>query len=382
MRFFHIADLHLGKRVNEFSMIDDQRYILDKIIEQVDDKKPDAILIAGDIYDKAVPSAESVVLLDDFLSKLVDRNLIIIMISGNHDSSERLAFAASIMKNQKIYISPVFNNEVKPVVLNDVYGKINVYMLPYIKPIEVRRYYADKLINDYNEAVKTVVNNIQIDKTQRNIILAHQFITGAEETESEQKSVGSVENISVSIFDDFDYVALGHLHRPQSISKNEVRYAGSPLKYSFSEINDKKGIVCFDINEKTKPIEISILSLIPKRDMVEIRGNYLDIVARDYYVNFNLENYYHIILTDEQDIPNALGKLRSIYKNIMKLEYDNARTRAKTEILNDLDIEKKKPIEIVAEFYKKQNNKDLSDEQKDILLDMIDEIWGEKNASY
>ncbi len=375
MRFFHLADLHIGKRVNDFSMIEDQRYILNKVLEYIDEYRADVVLIAGDVYDKSIPSAEAVTLFDDFLSELATRELTVVMISGNHDSPERLAFASKIMKNQNIHISPVFDNEIKPLILNDEYGEINVYMLPYIKPVHVRKYYPDKEIKTYNDAVKTVVENIKIDTSARNIILAHQFITSASTSESEEIYVGTMENISAEIFGDFDYVALGHLHRPQKIKRETLRYSGSPLKYSFSEAGDKKSITYFDLPKKGENIEVKTIPLIPLRDMVEIKGKYSELVSKSYYKNLDLEAYYHISLTDENDVMNALAKLRSIYKNIMKLDYDNIRTSRREQVEGASDVEEKRPIDLLRDFYKLQNNADLSEEQESFLEEIIEKVW-------
>ncbi len=357
-------------------MIEDQSYILNKIIEEIDKKKADVVLIAGDVYDKSVPSAEAVILLDEFLSKLANRGLIVVMISGNHDSPERLAFASGIMKNQNIHISPIFDNDIKPLQLKDKYGDVNIYMLPYIKPVHVRKYFPDIEIKTYNEAVRLVLENVKLDKSTRNIILAHQFITSASRTESEEIYVGTMENISADIFDDFEYVALGHLHRPQSIGRKTLRYSGSPLKYSFSEAKDKKSITYFDLPEKGEEIEVKTIELKPLRDMLEIKGKYNELVEKSYYKDLNLDDYYHITLSDENDVMNALAKLRSIYKNLMKLDYDNARTSKTTLIDGTNDVEEKSPMELLKDFYKLQNNVDLSDEQESFLEDIIEKIWG------
>ncbi len=381
MRFFHLSDLHIGKRVNDFSMIEDQRYILGKILAEIDIYKPDAVLIAGDVYDKTVPTAEAVKVLDEFLYELVKRKLVVIMISGNHDSPERLAFGANIMKNQNVYISPVFDNNLQPIMLTDEFGEIAVYMLPYIKPIHVKKYYPDVEISTYNDAIKTVIDNIELDKSVRNIILAHQFITSAVVSESEEIFVGTIENISSEIFDDFDYVALGHLHRPQKVKRDTLRYAGSPLKYSFSEVNNKKSITYFDMLDKSSPIEVKTIPLVPIRDMKEITGRYDELVSKNYYADLNLDDYYHITLTDEHDIPNALSKLRSVYKNIMKLDYDNKRTSQNIAIKKVADIEKKSPLEIVAEFYQKQNNDELNSQQIEYLDKVIEKVWSGKDET-
>ncbi len=381
MKFFHLSDLHIGKKVNGFSMIEDQKYIFDEIIKYIDKLKPNAVLIAGDVYDKTIPSIEAVNLFDEFISSLAKRNLTVIISSGNHDSPERLAFAAKLLKSNNIHISSVFNGRVEKVVLSDEYGEIDVYMLPYLKPIHVRKYFNDALIETYDDAIRTVVGSIDVDKTKRNIILAHQFIINGKISDSEEYSVGTIESISAKIFDDFDYVALGHLHGPQSIDRKTLRYSGSPLKYSFSEVNHKKSIASVDIFDKKADIIINKLPLVPIRDMVEIKGSYEKLMSKNYYENLNLGDYYHITLTDENDILNAVSKLRTVYKNIMKLDYDNTRTRSNGKIKSLKSIKEKSPIEIIDEFYNMQNNIKLNDEQIEFLNKSIDNIWSRKNET-
>ena len=272
MKFIHISDLHLGKRVNEFSMLEDQEFILTKIINIIDEQRPDGIFIAGDVYDKSVPSAEAVELFDDFLFRLSTRNLKVFVISGNHDSAERIAFGGRLMDKSGIYMSPVYNGEVKPITLTDAFGEIKVYMLPFIKPSNVKRFFPEKEINSYNDAVKTVVDAMDKDESKRNILITHQFVTGAVRTESEDISVGGTDNVDASVFGGFDYVALGHIHRSQKCGGGEyIRYSGTPLKYSFSEANDKKSVTIVELNSKGD-ISLDFIELTPMRDMVEIRA--------------------------------------------------------------------------------------------------------------
>lgn len=374
MRFLHLSDLHLGKRVNEFSMLEDQAYILKEILNIIDEQKVEAVLIVGDIYDKVIPSAEAVRLLDDFLTRIAARELPVFLISGNHDSAERVAFGSRLMSSRQIYLSPIFESDVEPITISDRYGEINIYMLPFVKPSLVKRVYPEEEIITYQDAVNAAVQHMQIDTDKRNVLLAHQFVTGAARCDSEELSVGGLDDVDVSIFDGFDYVALGHLHGPQKIGKETVRYSGTPLKYSFSEANQKKAAVIVDVEEKGK-INIQQIPLVPKHDMREIRGTYMEVTALDFYKDMKTDDYLHITLTDEEDIPDAIGKLRTIYPNIMKLSYDNLRTRAAVTVRGTAEVEEKSPMELLKEFYELQNNQPMTDEQEEIARGMMEEIW-------
>lgn len=378
MKFIHLSDLHLGKRVNEFSMIEDQKYILKEIINIIDKQNADCIIIAGDIYDKSVPSAEAVELFDDFLYRLSSRKLKVFIISGNHDSAERIAFGGRLMDKSGIYMSPVYNGKITPITLSDEYGDINVYMLPFIKPSNVKRFYPDSDIQSYTDSVKVAVDDMNIDCEKRNILITHQFVTGASRTDSEDISVGGADNVDVSVFNDFDYVALGHIHRSQKCGSDFVRYCGTPLKYSFSEASDKKSITVFNMGKKGE-ISLEFVPLFPKRDMVEIKGTYNELMLKDFYENTSYnEDYMHITLTDEDDVPDALTKLRVVYKNIMKLDYDNLRTRTSNEIAGAGKVCEKSPFEHFSDFYILQNGQELSDKQTAFLTEIIEKIWENK----
>ena len=378
MKIIHLADLHIGKRVNEFSMIDDQKYILNQILEIIDKEKPDAVIIAGDVYDKQVPSIEAVELLDSFISDISKRKTTTFIISGNHDSAERLAFGSSLMAMGKIYISPVYNGKISKYTLKNDFVSANFYLLPFVKPNHVKRFFPDEKIESYTDAIRVVVDNLKLDTSEINILIAHQFVTGASRTESEEISVGGLDNVDASVFEDFDYVALGHIHRPQKIGTERIRYCGTPLKYSFSEVNDTKSVSIIEINSK-EDFNLRTIPLIPKRDMRKIRGTYEELITKTSYENTNTDDYIHVTLTDEFNVVDAIQKLRVIYKNIMKLEYDNMRTRESRKInLDDMVIENKNPLEIFSEFYKLQNNKEMNDEQKEIIKKIMEEVWEEK----
>ncbi len=374
MKFIHLSDLHIGKRVNEFSMLEDQEYILKVILGIIDEEKPDGIIIAGDVYDKSVPSAEAVQLLDDFICRLAERKLPTFIISGNHDSAERLAFGGRLMDLSGIHISPVYDGKVIPHTFTDEHGKLNVYMLPFVKPVNVRRFFPDVEIESYTDAIKVAVDNMNVDENERNIIITHQFVTGATRSESEDVSVGGSDNVDVTVFDSFDYVALGHIHGPQKMSRETVRYCGTPLKYSFSEANHQKSVTVVKMGIKGD-VEIHTAPLTPCRDMREIKGTYDEIVLKKNYENENRNDYMHITLTNEEDVPDAMNKLRVIYPNLMKLDYDNKRTRSNQHIGAAENVESKSPLDLFTEFYEIQNNKPMTNEQALFVKNLITEIW-------
>lgn len=376
MRFIHLSDLHIGKRVNEFSMLEEQEYILGKILNIIDDENVDCVIIAGDVYDKSVPSAEAVQVFDKFLYNISKRDIKVFVISGNHDSAERIAFGSNIMDKSGVYMSPVYDGNIKSVKLQDKYGDINVFMIPFIKPAHVRRYFENKNIETYTDMMRAVIGTIDTYFKERNIIITHQFVTGATRCESEEISVGGSDNIDADVFENFDYVALGHIHGPQYISRETIRYCGTPLKYSFSEIRHNKSVTVVDMNEKGN-ISIKKVPLTPKRDMREIRGNFEDITRKEYYEKINRNDYMHIILTDENDVNDAIGKLRVIYPNIMKLDYDNKRTRSEFTLEALEDVKDRNPVDLFSEFYESQNGQTMSDEQREFILKLTEEIWGD-----
>lgn len=373
MKFVHLSDLHLGKRVNGYSMIEDQKYILLKILNVIDEQKAEAVVIAGDVYDKPIPPTEAVQLFDDFLFRLVERNLQILVISGNHDSPERIAFGSRFMDKSGVHMSQVYNGKNDLVELKDKYGKVNFYMLPFVKPSNVRRFFEDEEINTYTDAVRVAVSHMNVNKKARNVIITHQFVTGAQRSESETIAVGGTDNVDSYVFDDFDYVALGHIHAPQNVGKNTVRYCGTPLKYSFSEISHKKSVTVVEMKEKGN-VKVSTVELTPKLDMREIKGTYEELTFKKNYENTNTEDYLHIILTDEEDVADAVAKLRCVYPNLMKLDYDNTRTRNSFALTQAEETEKKSDTELLSEFFEKQNGKPLSDEQLEYAANLFEQI--------
>ncbi len=375
MKLIHLSDLHIGKRAHEYSMLPDQRHILSQITDIIKAEKPDCVVIAGDVYDKTVPSAEALQLFDDFLVSLSKETENVFVISGNHDSPERISFGGRLMTSSGIHMSPVYNGSVTPTVLKDEYGKINIWMLPFVKPQSVRPFFENEDIATYTDAVRVAVEQMQINPNERNILITHQFVTGADRTESEEISVGGTDNVDVSVFDSFDYTALGHIHRAQNCKSNKVRYCGTPLKYSFSEARDKKSVTLVSIEEKGT-LNVKEILLKPMHDMAEIKGTYEEIMSADFYKGTSYtDDYIHIILTDEEDIPDAIGKLRSVYKNLMKLDYDNTRTRNNNLIDASDYTEKKTPLEHFLDFYEIQNNRPMSDVQREFAQNIISDIW-------
>ena len=377
MKFVHISDLHLGKRIYDFSMLDDQKHILGEILKVIDSEAPDAVLIAGDVYDKSIPSIEAVELLDDFLYELSGRDLQVFLISGNHDSPERLAFASRLISPTGIHLSPVYSGAVEPVVLTDGSGPVDIYLLPFVKPAHVRRFFPDAKIESYNDALRTAVEALHIDRGRRNVLVTHQFITGAARSDSEEISVGGTDNVDASVFDGFDYVALGHIHGPQNIGSERIRYCGTPLKYSFSEVSHEKSVTVVDM-DKDGDLTVRTVPLRPLHDMREIEGTYEELTYRPAYEGTDTDDYLHITLTDEEDVPDAIGKLRLIYPNLMCLDYNNSRTRAAGMLSDIADVERRSPLDLFGEFYEQQNGRPMSDEQEAFAREIMEKIWEEK----
>ena len=374
MKLLHLSDLHLGKRVNGFSMLEDQRVILTQIVDLAEEEKVDAVLLAGDLYDKPVPPAEAVTLLDRILTRLSGGGIPVFAISGNHDSPERLAFATRLLAGEGIHLTAQYQGPQPPFLLQDEYGDVAIYALPYLKPALVRHWNPEADIASYEEAVSYALGQWAVDKTRRNVLLAHQFVTGGVTCESEERSVGGVDQIPAPLFAAFDYVALGHLHGPQSVGRPTLRYSGSPLKYSFSECGHEKSVTLVTLREKGQ-VEIQALPLTPCRDLREIRGAYEEVTAKSFYQGTNREDYLHVILTDEEDVPEAMGKLRTIYPNLMKLSYDNRRTQGVSEVTGAERPEEKTPLELFQDFYRLQNNQPMAPQQEALVRQLMETIW-------
>lgn len=377
MKFLHISDLHLGKRVNEFPMIKDQKYILKQILSIADQERADAVLLAGDIYDKPVPSAEAVQVFDWFLTELADRNISVFVVSGNHDSAERIAFGAQLMSGRGVYVSPVYNGTAAKICLADAYGELFVYLLPFLKPAIVRHALLDEpdvqLPESYQEAVGLAIRCMDVDPKQRNILVAHQFVTGAGRCESEDVTVGGLDNVDAEVFDGFDYVALGHIHSPQSVGRETVRYCGTPLKYSFSEAEQEKSVTVIEMKEKGR-VALHTVPLVPLHELRILRGSYEEVMSKKFYQDMDTDDYVKIILTDEEDIPDGVRRLRVIYPNLMRLEYDNSRTRESRRVEAAEDMEQKSPFALFEEFYELQNNQPMNTAQKEYVTRLFEEV--------
>lgn len=383
MKLFHLSDLHIGKRVNEVSMLEDQKHILCQMVELVKEHRPDALLIAGDVYDKTVPSAEAVELLDDFLVQLAKLNLPVFIVSGNHDSPERLSFASRLIDQSGIHISRVYDGSLSVFTLQDEFGPVNICLMPFVKPAVVRHVHPEENIGTYSDALRVALGTIQIDTSARNVLVAHQFVTGdgggetVLRSDSEDLSIGGLDNVDASLFADFDYVALGHIHAPQNIKGYpHVRYCGSPLKYSFSEINQQKSLTQVVLNEKGN-LNVTTIPLQPLHDMREIRGTYEELTAQQCYQGTPTDDYLRVILTDETEVLEARNRLRVVYPNIMNLEYDNARTRANQQPITAAALQSD-PLELFSSFFEQSNGKEMTIEQSQIVTEMIQTIWEKK----
>lgn len=377
MKLIHLSDLHIGKRVNEISMLEDQEYILSRILEIIDAEVPQAVLICGDVYDKSVPSAEAVTLFDDFLCALAQRKTEVLIISGNHDSPERLSFGGRLMEDSGIHLSPVYNGTVRPITLTDDHGPVRFWLLPFIKPAHVKRFYPEEGIESYTDACRVAVEKMGMDAAGRNVLLTHQFVTGSATCKSEEINVGGTDNVDAAVFDGFDYVALGHIHGPQNIGSEKMRYCGTPLKYSFSETGHQKSVTVVELGEKGS-LSLRTVPLTPLRDLRVIRGTYQELAARSFWENTAAEDYLHVILTDEEDVPEAVSRLRNIYPNLMQLSYDNTRTRAGSVIDTAADVQKKSHLELFDELYERQNGQPMSQVQRAFLQELIETIQEEQ----
>lgn len=378
MKFMHLADLHLGKRVNEFSMLEDQKYVLEQILLMIDEEQVEGVLVSGDIYDRQIPTIEAVRLCDDFLTRIARRHVPVYLIGGNHDSIERISFGARLLSSSGIYMAAEYDGTVDAVTVEDEYGEIDIWMLPFIKPAHVRVVWGEEAgeVKTYQDALSFVMSKLARNESRRNILLAHQFVAGGAVCDSEEHAVGGLDQVDVSCFDGFDYTALGHLHGAQYVGRDTVRYAGTLLKYSFSEVKHHKSVTFVELREKGN-VTIYTRPVSPLHEMREIRGSYAEVTSKANYANTDTRDYVRITLTDEEDIFDAVGKLRAIYPNLMKLDYDNARTRQNQTVTISGEEEEKDPLTLAEELFAMQNNKPMSDEQKNYMHEMIRRVWEE-----
>lgn len=382
MKLLHLADLHIGKRVYEYSMLEEQKEALLQAFHMITNHHVDGVLIAGDVYDKTIPTVEGVRLFDTFLTALKEKKVPTFIISGNHDSADRLSFGRHLFENADIYISGTCEEAVQKVTMTDEFGEVDIWMLPFLKPQQIEVSEGEGRPKDYTEAIRIVLDGLQIDTNRRNILLAHQFVGGGstapQQTDSETKSVGGVDMVDYRVFDAFDYVALGHLHGAQHIGRETVRYAGSPVKYSFSEARQHKSATLIEIKEKGAEISIEKLPFTPIHDMREIKGTLAQLTNPEILNETDVQDYMHITLTDEEEIYDVFGKLRAFYPNIMVLDFDNSRTRAENAgTITGESVKEKSTLELFREFYIRQTGSDLAETQEKIMQDIIDKRQGE-----
>ncbi len=367
MKLLHLSDLHIGKKVHGYSMLNEQREILNQILLLCEKENPDIVLVAGDVYDKLVPGEEAVSIMDHFLTSLNKQEKEVFVISGNHDSGERLQFGKEIMKQKGIHIAGIFEGKLDCVTLEDVWGALNIYMLPFIKPSAVRKYYKAENCED---AVKKIIEGAKVDFTQRNILIAHQFVTNGswmpECCDSENPSIGGLDAVDCGVFELFDYVALGHLHQAQKVGRETIRYAGSPLKYSFSEVMHKKSAMMIEMEEKGK-IKLTAIPLKPLHEMREIKGKLNDLIDPKHYTRADRNDYIRVTLTDEEELYHPLDTLRNIYPNILRLDFDNSRLKQQNDDDIEMEIENKTDLELFEQFFQKQNQIELTLEQKEYI---------------
>lgn len=367
MNILHLSDLHLGKRIFELSMLDEQRAILKQALAFA--READLTIIAGDIYDRQVPAAEAVTLFDDFLTRMSVQGSPVVLIAGNHDSAERIAFGAGLMDRSGVYVSPVYDGKPKRVVFSDAYGEVHVYLLPFIKPAHVRAALEEEAIEGYTNAMAAAIERMELDPACRNVLVAHQFVTGAARSESEEISVGGLDNVDAEVFEAFDYVALGHLHTQQSLLGGRVRYCGAPLCYSFGEAGQEKSAWMITLGPKGE-LSAKRMPFVPLHAMRRVRGSFDELAAGE-----ENEDYLEITLTDEDDIPDAMGRLRAVYPNALQLRYDNMRTRAAEADFSRERRVSQSPMELFEELYEMQNGAPLSHSQRSLLAGMMEKIW-------
>lgn len=376
MKILHFADLHLGKRVNEFSMLEDQRYILNQILDIVEEEAVEVVMICGDVYDKGIPPVDAIELLDDFLWKLAEKDCRTLMISGNHDSGDRLGFGKHLFQNSNLFIASQFSGEIEKITIPCGNLPVNFYMLPFVKPVIVNQSLGIHT-QSYQECLRYLIEHTKIDPEEMNLLMAHQFVTAGKEnpelSDSETSSLGGIDNVDYRIFDPFDYVALGHIHKPQAMGRPQVRYSGSILKYSFSEIRKEKEVVLLHI-EENKKMEMSFRKLKPLRDMREIKGTIRQLMEGEIRLG-NQEDYVQVTLTDEEEILDAIGKVRTVFPNVMQICLENRRYARQQQIrAEEQDILHQDPLQLFAEFYKMQNNIELEEEEAEKIKTIFEEV--------
>lgn len=395
MKLLHIADLHIGKRVCEFSMLEEQRHVLSQVVRLLRERSVDALLVAGDLYDKSAPSAEAVALVDWFLSAVAETGVPVVIIAGNHDSAERVAYAGGLLSREGIHVSPVYDGHIEPVELADEHGPVRIWPIPFLHPATVRHFFPDAEIRSYTDALRTVVDalDLKANATCRNVCVAHQFVTAGTvtpERSDSELSLGGMDNVDASVFDGFDYVALGHVHRPQRIGADTVRYAGSILKYSFSEERGQKSAVLVELGAPGSKPDIELVPLRPIHDLRRVTGTVDELLAAEAQEGGGkhaggtassqpgraADDYLHVVLTDENPVLDVMRRLRAVYPNVMGIEYDNARTRAGlgSDPAMSAAVDDSTPMELFGEFYERQNGIPLTEAQRQVVADALEKI--------
>lgn len=365
MKFIHIADLHLGKQMNDLSLIPDQEVILQQIIEITERERADALIIAGDVYQRSTPQAEAMALFDRFISRLAEMGKKVFIISGNHDSALRLSYFSGLVRPAGIHITEAFEGYLQSVTLEDEYGELVVWLLPFLRPAQVKRKLPGEKILTYQDAVDAVLRSAPLDTQKRNLLVCHQFITGSEISDSEELSVGGLDQISASLFDDFDYVAMGHIHKPQKLLRETLRYAGSPLKYSFSEADHRKSVTVVDFEEKGA-VSVRAVPLHPIRDVRLIEGKLDDLLRMPYS-----EDYVWVTLRDELVPPDAKVSLSVVFPNMLKFSVVNSKTKYDVDVMAAAQLEDKSVIDLFVDFYRLQNNDQLPGEAHMKVLNKV-----------
>lgn len=381
MKLLHLSDLHLGRLLHRYSLQEEQAELLTRILQIAADEKPDAVLIAGDVYDRSIPPVYATQLLDGFLASLT-RISTVCVISGNHDSAERLAFLSGPLKESGLHISPVYTGHIKPITLSDEHGPVDIWLLPFLKAATVRPFFPEETIENTHDAVACAIRHIEIDPKRRNVLVAHQFVAGGSPSGSEESfsttdiSVGGSDMVHASIFSPFDYVALGHIHRAQNVSSERIRYCGTPMAYDFSEAGTEKSITLVEIGAEHS-VSIRRIAIPAPRNLVEIRGTFDEVTSDDFLRRTDRDAYVHVTLTDDNPIPDVINRLRQAYPRITHLDWDNARTRQSGEI-TVTEVRKQTPMSIFAEFYQHMGGTALTEEQSNYVENLIREIWEDK----
>ena len=378
MKFAHVSDLHLGIDLSGYSLMEDQKYILDRMLEIFLEQKVDAVIIAGDVYDKGVASLEAIRLFEKFLRNLAEKHLEVFVISGNHDTAERLSFGSEFMEGSGIHFSRPYCGKIESVVMKDEHGPLNIYLLPFVRPQLVRYVHPEKEIGSFQDCVELAVNEMEIDPSQRNVLVAHQAIINVDRCDSENTVIGNLDSMGVEVFEDFDYVALGHIHGPQTLGKKKnIRYCGTPLKYSLSEKDHRKSVTIVDMGPKGT-VDLATCDLVPLRDVREVRGNFADVISMAGKDGKNPDDYVKVILTDENEILNGMANLRNVYPHIVGLSYDNERSRNTRKVDDIENVKSLDPAELFDQFYFNSNGIPMDNAQKEFVSGLISEIWGGK----